>query len=208
MDTARAATLQPKRWRHARTDALIAAAALSSLVFIALIGVPALSAGRIERHVGHVPVLVGHITGGAIMLIAGAVALRIGLTREWFRWHRVAGYTYLAAGMIASVSALIRSLDAKHTPGLATAALAAVWISLSAMAFRAIRNRRIEQHRDWMIRSYVAAWTFVFCRFYSRVMPDVLQGDESDMIWATWIGPLIICEICLQWRRGSATRTG
>ena len=95
------------RYRHARTDALIGIALLSSAVFIWLIAVPAFGPPRIARHVGHLPVLYGHIVNGAVMLISGAIALRIGLTRDWFRWHKPAGYTYLATGSIASVLALI-----------------------------------------------------------------------------------------------------
>ena len=191
------------RYRHARTDALIGIALLSSAVFIWLIAVPAFGPPRIARHVGHLPVLYGHIVNGAVMLISGAIALRIGLTRDWFRWHKPAGYTYLATGSIASVLALIRSFDTKHTPGLATGALAVVWLAFSAMAFRAIRNRRIDQHRAWMIRSYVAAWTFVFCRFWTRVMPSELQGGETDMIWTTWVMPLFLTEMLLQWNAGA-----
>lgn len=130
--------------------------------------------------------------------------MRIGLTREWFRWHRPIGFTYLTGGTIASVSALIGSFDTGHTPGMSTGTLAVVWLAFAGMAFRAIRNRKFEQHREWMIRSYVAAWTFVFCRFWSRAMPADLQGDEGDMIWLTWIGPVLLCEVILQWRRGAA----
>lgn len=150
--------------------------------------------------------LVAHIANGAIMLTAGAIALRIGLTRDWFRWHKPAGYTYLVTGSLASVSALIRSFDSAHSPGLATGTLAVVWLTFSAMAFRAIRNRRIDQHRAWMIRSYVAAWTFVFCRFYTRVMPSALQGGETDMIWTTWVMPLFLTEVLLQWKAGARLR--
>ena len=119
------------RYRHARTDALIGIALLSSAVFIWLIAVPAFGPPRIARHVGHLPVLYGHIVNGAVMLISGAIALRIGLTRDWFRWHKRADHTYLATGSIASVLALIRSFDTKHTPGLATGALAVVWLGRS-----------------------------------------------------------------------------
>ena len=190
-------------YRHARTDALIGVALLSSAVFIWLIAVPAVGPQRIVRHVGHLAMLYGHIVNGAVMLIAGAIALRIGLTRDWFRWHKPAGYTYLTTGSIASALALIRSFDTKHTPGLSTGTLAVVWLVFSAMAFRAIRNRRIDQHRAWMIRSYVAAWTFVFCRFWTRVMPSELQGGETDMIWTTWVMPLFFTEMLLQWNAGS-----
>lgn len=200
------ATVEPSRrgrYRHAKVDSLIGIAAISSAVFIWLVAVPAFGPERLARHAAHVPMLSGHVLGGAIMLIAGAVALRIGLTRDWFQWHKPAGYTYLTAGTIASVSALIRSFDTGHTPGMATGALAVVWLAFSAMAFRAIRNRRIDQHRSWMIRSYVAAWTFVFCRFWSRVMPEQVQGGETDMIWVTWVMPLFLTEMLLQWKAGA-----
>jgi len=72
------------------------------------------------------------------------------------------------------------------------------------MALRAIRNKKLEQHRAWVIRSYVAAWTFVFCRFWTRAAPGSLQGDESDMIWLTWVMPLFLTEIFLQWNAGAA----
>lgn len=190
-------------YRHARTDALIGIALLSSAIFVWLIAVPAFGPQRLARHLGHLPMLYGHIVNGALMLFAGAIALRIGLTRDWFRWHKPAGYTYLVTGGLASILALIRSFDTAHTPGLATGALATVWLAFSAMAFRAIRNRRIDQHRAWMIRSYVAAWTFVFCRFWTRVMPSDLQGGETDMIWTTWVMPLFLTEVLLQWKAGS-----
>ena len=185
-----------------RTDAVIGAAALSSLAFIWLIAVPALEPARLARHAGHFPVLYAHIAGGVAMLLGGAIALRIGLTREWFRWHKLAGYTYISLGSIAAFTALERSLDTAHTPGLSTGMLAAAWLAVTAMAFRAIRNKRYDQHREWMIRSYVLAWTFVFCRFWTRAAPSTLQGTESDMIWATWVGPILLAEIALQWSRG------
>lgn len=67
------------------------------------------------------------------------------------------------------------------------------------MAYRAVRNRIFEQHREWMIRSYVLTWTFVFCRFWTRAAPSGLQGSETDMIWMTWVGPILLAEIFLQW---------
>ena len=90
-----------------------------------------------------------------------------------------------------------------HTPGLATGTLAAFWLLFTAMAYRAVRNRVFDEHRDWMIRSYVLAWTFVFCRFWTRAAPDSLQGGVTDMIWVTWIAPILLTEMALQWNRGA-----
>jgi hypothetical protein len=189
-------------WSWTRIDWLIGAALLSSLIFIWLIAAPAFLPAGSAKHAAHLPLLYAHIAGGTVMLLAGAANLRIGLTRQGFRWHRAVGFSYMAGGSVASIAALIRSFDTAHTPGVSTGALSVVWLAFTAMAWRAIRNRRTEQHREWMIRSYVAAWTFVFCRFYSRAMPADLQGSEVDMIWLTWVGPVLLTEILLQWRRG------
>lgn len=89
-----------RTYRHARVDAWIGAAAVSSAVFIWLIAVPAFGPERQADHAGHVPILWAHVTGGIVMLFAGAVALRIGITREWFRWHKMAGYIPISSGAL------------------------------------------------------------------------------------------------------------
>ena len=191
-----------RAYPHAVTDTILAVAVLSSLVFIILVAGPATQPAGLARHPGHVALLFAHIAGGIVMLLGGALALRIGLTRQGFNWHRQVGFTYLAGGAIASLSALYRSFDTSHTPGLSTGTLAAAWLMAAGMAWRAAHNRRFDTHREWMIRSYVLAWTFVFCRFWTRAMPADLQGGETDMIWLTWIVPVLLCEVALQWRRG------
>lgn len=195
------------RWRWVRVDWVIGAALLSSVVFIVLVAEPALTTGW-SHHAGHHAMLIAHIVGGTGMLLFGAVGLRIGLTRQGFARHRIVGFSYLAFGSLASITALVRSFDTPHAPGLATGTLAIVWLAFTAMAWRAVRNRRIDQHREWMIRSYVVAWTFVFCRFYSRALPDSVQTDFKDMIWLTWITPVLLAEIMLQWRRGGPVSAG
>jgi hypothetical protein len=190
-------------WSFRRVDWVIAAAAISSAIFIWLVAGPALLPAGMAKHAGHQGLIYVHIAGGTTMLLSGAAGLRIGLTRQGFRWHRAVGFTYLTSGTVAAGIALVRSFDTKHTPGLSTATLAITWLVFTAMAWRAIRNRRVDQHREWMIRSYVVAWTFVFCRFYTRAIPDPLQGSVNDMIWLTWVAPVLMAEVLIQWRRGA-----
>lgn len=201
-----AVTSRGTGWRWARVDWVILAAALSSALFVWLIAGPVLAPAGAKRHVGHLLIIYGHIAGGTVMLFAGAAGLRIGLTRQGFGAHRAVGFTYLAAGTVAAGSALVRSFDTQHTPGLSTGTLAVTWLVFTAMAWRAIRNRRVDQHRAWMIRSYVVAWTFVFCRLYTRAMPAELQGGINDMIWFTWVAPVLLAEVLLQWRSGASAR--
>jgi hypothetical protein len=86
---------------------------------------------------------------------------------------------------------------------MSTLTLALAWLGCAAMAYRAVRNKRYDSHRDWIIRSYVLAWSFVFCRIASRVPEIDGLGGGHAFIWLSWVAPLIICEFALQWRAGA-----
>jgi hypothetical protein len=54
-----------------------------------------------------------------------------------------------------------------------------------------------------MVRSYVLAWSFVFCRVASRIPALGGLGGGEAFIWLSWIGPLLLCELGLQWGAGA-----
>jgi Predicted membrane protein (DUF2306) len=167
-----------------------------------------LQAKAIAPHQDHLPMVLSHALGGTCMLVAGAAALYIGWTRRFFRGHKIFGYVYLIGGFMGAIAALILILSGAHPSvviGSATGTLAAVWLAVAGMAYRAIRNRRFEVHREWMIRSYVLTWTFVFCRIVmgSSLMPGSSDADIGAVIWTTWVVPMVICELVLQWSRTS-----
>ena len=70
------------------------------------------------------------------------------------------------------------------------------------MAWRSARNRRFDTHRPWMIRSYVLTWTFVFCRLLGTVPAVAAAGKDVEhaLLWLTWVLPMMVCEVALQWR--------
>jgi len=173
------------------------------------------------KHVGHFALVYIHMVGGSIMLVAGAAALYIGWTRRHFRYHKVLGYTYLVGGTVGAGLAFFLALANVHSDtllplaididkvsdiGISLATLAAAWLGASAMAYRAARNRRFEAHRGWMIRSYVLTWTFVLCRLVSRVPTLESLGKGAAIVWLSWIVPLMVCEVILQWSETAPRR--
>ena len=84
--------------------------------------------------------------------------------------------------------------------------LASAWLAFAALGWRAARNRRFQSHGQWMIRSYVLVWSFVFCRIASRVSNIDDLGNGEAFIWLSWVAPLIVCEIMLQWPEGAQKR--
>jgi heme/copper-type cytochrome/quinol oxidase subunit 3 len=85
---------------------------------------------------------------------------------------------------------------------VATFTLAIAWYAAAGMAYRAIRHGRVDQHRQWVIRSYVLTLTFVACRMAMKSPVLSALGPEAitAVVWASWIGPLLITEVALQWR--------
>lgn len=170
-----------------------------------LVALPVLEDGA-AAHGAHALEVTLHAAGGTLMLLAGAIALYVGWTRRGFSVHRWLGYAYLIGGAIGAGMGLVLSFMAPHKPvgtAAATGTLAAVWLAVAAMAWRAAHNRRFDIHREWVIRSYVLTWTFVFCRMVMRLPPFADAGGETitAVIWTTWIVPLVVCEIVLQWGR-------
>ncbi|TRW14606.1 DUF2306 domain-containing protein [Glacieibacterium frigidum] len=196
------------RARVSAAGIIFTIAVVSTLPVIWTVVLPVLSGAARPDHAGHWLLVVLHALTGLITLIAGTLGLYIGWTRRWFEWHRHVGCTYLGAGLTMAAVALILSIQAPHPVKsifVSTGVLSVVWSAVACMGWRAGANRREASHRDWMIRSYVLTWTFVFCRLAQRGFGFEGLGEEGVTagIWLYWIGPLILCEIALQWRRGA-----
>ena len=173
-----------------------------------LVATPILSGAPepFKRHLGHALWTYAHAASGTVMLFSGAAGLWIGWTRKGFRFHRLAGGAYLVAGLAASLIVLgLNILDVHNDIAVAApmVGLAAAWLLAAAMAFRAIRNRRVDSHKQWVIRSYVLTWSFVFCRGLGRLPIDLPDSAGTSLMWTTWIVPLLVCEALLQWSNGA-----
>lgn len=180
-----------------------------------MIAWPVVTLSNTADHKGHFALTFAHMLGGTGMLVLGGFNLYLAGRRGRPLLHRRIGQSYLVIGAFGAVSALAITLSTAHKkldgPLLTNATvsltmLAAAWLAFSFLGWRAARNRRFASHRDWMIRSYVLVWSFVFCRIASRVTNIEDLGNGEAFIWLSWVAPLIVCEIALQWPEGAAKR--
>lgn len=191
---------------------LLAAALLSSVPAWWLIAWPVASLSNVADHPEHFWLTFLHMTGGTAMLLLGAANLYLASRVNAFSIHRRVGQAYLAFGAVGTLSALTVTLMPFHKPAespiltnvsVSLAMLSLTWLAFAGLGWRAVRNRRFNSHRDWMIRSYVLVWAFVFCRLGSRVPQLGDLGNGEAFSWLSWVGPMILCEITLQWRDGA-----
>jgi hypothetical protein len=154
--------------------------------------------------------LVPHLAGGAVAITAGLVQIWLGLTHRVGALHRSLGKVYAGGVLIGIVSGFYLAFTIPgHLPystGLFMLCMA--WLITTFMALYAIHTRRIEQHREWMLRSFTVTFAFVTYRLVSgwlrswiHVAEDPVADDiDTLMAWACWAVPLLIAEPLIQLR--------
>ena len=113
------------------------------------------------------------------------------------------GSTFISG--IGSVAAFYL---ASHTDfgwifGAGMLALAVAWITTTGLAVTAICRCLVQQHREWMIRSYVMTFAFVIFRVVQPLLQNV--GTITEQLaaagWLCWTIPLLTTELVLQGRK-------
>jgi hypothetical protein len=93
--------------------------------------------------------------------------------------------------------------------GFALIVMTTAWVTTAGMAYYAILQRRIQMHKEWMVRAYIVTFSFVTYRLFNDFGPTSHiepGGDRAITIaWACWALPLLVAEVILQLRRMHST---
>jgi uncharacterized membrane protein len=158
--------------------------------------------------------LLFHGTAGACALLLAPLQFSDRLRSRFTKFHRIVGRIYVTAVfIIAPIGDYMQYLDEKlgfsRAFTLATTVDAALLMTTTGIAFYFIRKRRIQQHRQWMTRSYAVALVF----FEVRLISGVLGFDDSNtagetIIWICLALAIPLADIVLQiqdsWRARSS----
>ncbi|MDT8346867.1 MAG: DUF2306 domain-containing protein [Flavobacteriaceae bacterium] len=154
--------------------------------------------------------LVGHLLGGTLALIIGPFQLSTPFRNRFLNLHRSLGKVFIIAIIIGSLSAIYMSFyvapQVNISWSISLFVMALVWLASVLMAYRAIRLKRIQQHKEWMIRAYIITLGFVLFRVLNEnsLIRDVMPTFEergAACIWLSWAVPLFIAEVVLQWHK-------
>ena len=199
--------------RHSVGDrwsvATVSLAALLALGFFVSVALPylLLDPTVLARYEPRRAWLLVHVGAGGVALLTGPVQLWLGISNRARHLHRRLGLVYVTAIAIGSVAAfyLAAHTDLGWGFGTGITGLGIAWIVTTTLAIVAIRRGFIEQHREWMIRSYVVTFAFVMFRmlFGALQMADV--GTRQEQLgassWFCWAVPLLVTEAVLQGRK-------
>lgn len=207
-----AVVVKPPVSTHARvgwrTIAVLGLAMVLGLGFVAGFAVPYFTGGEeLARYSGRQSWLFMHLGGGMIALLVGPGQLWLGQKRRRLDVHRRLGLVYIGSVAVSVTAAFYL---ATHTTvgwvfGAGLMGLAIAWVVTTGLAFAAVRRGLLHQHQEWMIRSYVVTFGFVFFRIFVGISQATGIGTVPEQLaaasWFCWAAPLLVTEAILQGRK-------
>jgi uncharacterized membrane protein len=160
-----------------------------------------------------------HAVGGAVSLAIGLLLFSRRLQAKSMRLHRGLGKLYVVSIALGGGSGIYLSFEALGglMSQMGFLALDILWLATTYLGYKRIRQKRIEEHREWMMRSYALTFAGVTLRFWVAFLGmltiplenfsqfDLLLDDFNRMYrfdaWLCWVPNLIFAEWLIRRRR-------
>ncbi len=159
--------------------------------------------------------LLPHGLAGACALFLGPMQFSDRLRQRYLRLHKTVGWIYVAGVMIvAPLGTYIQFFNERsHAPRsftMAAASDAGLLMLTTGVALFFVLCGNIQQHRQWMTRSYAVALVFLEVRVISGIFgfDNSLMATEV-LVWMCVIFSVPLADIVLNWRefkRGKITQ--
>ena len=148
--------------------------------------------------------LLPHGLAGACALILAPLQFSDRLRRRFTKMHRIVGRIYITgAFVLAPLGVYIQYFEERigepRSFTIATSVDAILLMSTTAFALFFILKRKIQQHRQWMTRSYAVALVFFEVRFISGVLGlDDSVGATETIVWICLAFSIPLADLVLQ----------
>lgn len=152
-------------------------------------------------YIAHLGFLMTHIIASMLAILIGPFQFLPGLRKgRLLKFHRWLGRAYLLSILFGGLSGLYMAQFAHGglISELGFGILACLWLYTGYRAYRHIRNKEIDRHREWMIRNYALTFAGVMLRVW---VPLSTMGFGADfttayviIAWACWVPNLLVAE--------------
>ncbi len=163
-------------------------------------------------YMAHTTMLILHIVGAMLAILIGPFQFLEGMRKgRLLKAHRWLGRTYLIAVLVGGLAGLYMAVLSYGgmTSHLGFASLAILWLFSGFMAYKHIRNKDLELHREWMTRNYALTFAGVMLRLWVPLFGGFgMEFLTAYMLiaWLCWVPNLIIAEWMVRRRRRSSTQ--
>lgn len=145
-----------------------------------------------------------HIIFSIAAILIGPFQFVPKFRNSYVKTHRKLGRVYIISvvfgGLAGMGLAVTSGVNLPYAVGLF--GLGFTWAASATLAFLAIKNRKVAQHKEWMIRSYIITFAFVTFRFIEDILLSLEIGSQVEILvlmsWSSWAVPLFIGEMVMQ----------
>jgi len=151
-------------------------------------------------YTAHMTMLITHIIASMLAILIGPFQYLPGLRKgRWLNVHRWLGRTYMLSILFGGLSGLYMAQFAYGgiITELGFASLAVLWLYTGYRAYRHIRNKDLDAHRQWMIRNYALTFAGVMLRVWAPLSVGMGADFTTAYIiigWACWVPNLFVAE--------------
>lgn len=157
--------------------------------------------------------LLPHGLAGACALLLGPMQFSDRLRQRYIKLHRVVGWSYIVGAFIlAPLGAYIQYFEermgASRTFSVAALVDAILLMTTTGIALAFVRQGKVQQHRQWMTRSYAVALVFLEVRVVGGVTGWERLGDAvvEAIVWGCLAFAILFADLILQWQELRRTR--
>jgi len=154
-----------------------------------------------EKYVAHPWLAYGHIVPGMVYLLGAPFQLSRTFRSRHYTLHRRLGRVLLGCALVSGVLSVVLGVVFAWGRGAETSATVVFgsWFVVTLLlAFRAIRDGRVAQHRRWMVRAFAVGLGVATIRIWVGIFTGIQigllgMGDATMPLRATfgvafWLG--------------------
>ena len=160
-------------------------------------------------YMAHLTMLIIHIVASMLAILIGPFQFLPGIRKgRWLKVHRWLGRTYLLSILFGGLSGLYMAQLAYGGPiaRLGFTSLAILWLLSGYRAYKHIRSKEIDRHREWMTRNYALTFAAVMLRLWNPLFGAIGIDFTTGYVvvaWLCWIPNLIIAQWMISQSRWS-----
>ena len=147
--------------------------------------------------------MMAHGIPGAVALGLGVFQFSTRLRQRFLKLHRILGRIYVGSAAISAPLAVAVALALPIPTLLMASTIQAIgWVVTTGTAIYCVRSGRIQQHREWMIRSYPFAAVFVVVRVINAIPAIERMGvvGTETVVWSVIAVACFLPSFVIAWR--------
>ncbi|MDZ4621151.1 DUF2306 domain-containing protein [Bacillus cereus] len=146
-----------------------------------------------------------HITTSILALVIGPFTLSTKFREKNISRHRMVGRIYMVGILLGGISGLYLSFYAMGglVAKLGFGLLSVFWITSAYQALNRVKNKKIQDHQNWMIRNYSLTFAAVTLRIWLPLFVLLFGLEQFELsytiiAWLAWVPNLIIAELFIR----------